>query len=148
MEPTAQATNTNAVNATANLAPQTVVELFLEACSEFDFEGALELIADDCVYQNVPFHRATGKARIKRDLKTMAKALNLFKVDMIHIAVNGDAVLTERVDTLGGRLFRLEIPLMGVFVVKHGKISEWRDYFDWSAMMGRFGFGLLKGKKS
>lgn len=141
-------TTAKVVSTAQYLAPQTVVELFLEACGEFDFDGALELIAEDCVYQNVPFHTARGKARIKRDLSTMAKALSVFKVEMLHIAVNGDAVLTERVDTLGSRLFSMAIPLMGVFVVKEGKITEWRDYFDWSSMMGRFGIGFLKNRMS
>ncbi|MFZ5601784.1 MAG: limonene-1,2-epoxide hydrolase family protein [Pseudomonadota bacterium] len=117
---------------------RTVVEEFLQASSELDMDAALALIADDCVYQNVPFHTARGKRNVAKALQGMGKAMTEFKVDMINIASNGDVVMTERVDTLGGKFFRAELPVMGVFVVKNGKITEWRDYFDWSLSFGKF----------
>ena len=117
--------------------PRQVVEQFFAACCALDFDGALALIDDNCVYRNMPFHTARGKARIQRDLTLMAKGMTAFDVEMVNIAVNGNVVLTERVDTLAGRFFRARLPLMGVLVVKNGKITEWRDYFDWSAMMGK-----------
>ena len=45
-----------------NKDPQTVVEQFFQYCCDLDFENAFRLIADDCVYRNMPFHTATGKA--------------------------------------------------------------------------------------
>lgn len=117
---------------------QAVVEHFLQACCELDMDAALELIDDNCVYQNVPFHKARGKKNIVKALQGMGKAMDHFGVEMVNIAVNGDVVLTERVDTLGGRFFNVELPIMGVFVVKNGKITEWRDYFDWSLSLGKF----------
>ena len=123
--------------------PQAVVEQFFAACRELDFERALALIDDDCVYENVPFHTARGKARIERDLGLMARALTSFEVEMVNIAASGGVVLTERVDHLGGRLFKAAIPLMGAFVVEQGRITEWRDYFDWSASMGRMGASVV-----
>ncbi|MCG8670292.1 MAG: nuclear transport factor 2 family protein [Pseudomonadales bacterium] len=117
--------------------PQQIVEAFLDACSELDFDKAVAYIDDNCIYKNVPFHTAKGKNRIRRDLGSMSGAMNLFHVEMVHIAVNGNVVLTERVDTLGGRFFKAAIPLMGVFVVNNGKITEWRDYFDWSSGLGK-----------
>jgi limonene-1,2-epoxide hydrolase len=115
-----------------------VVEDFLQACCELDMDAALNLIDDNCVYQNVPFHTARGKKNIIKTLQGMGKAMDHFGVEMVNIAANGDVVLTERVDTLGGRFFNVELPVMGVFVVKNGKITEWRDYFDWSASLGKF----------
>lgn len=120
-----------------------VVEAFFAACSAFNFDAALDMIADDCVYKNVPFHTAKGKARVTRDLSSMAKAMNQFDVEMINIAVNGNVVLTERIDTIGGRVFKMAIPLMGVFVVNNGKISQWRDYFDWSSTFGKMAGSLF-----
>ncbi|HVL02631.1 MAG TPA: limonene-1,2-epoxide hydrolase family protein [Dongiaceae bacterium] len=117
---------------------QTVVEDFLHACSTLDLDAALELIAEDCVYKNVPFHTARGKRNVVKAFQAMGKAVTEFKVDMLNIATNGNVVLTERVDTLGGKYFRAELPIMGVFVVKDGKITEWRDYFDWSLSFGKF----------
>ena len=122
---------------------QTVVEEFFAACSAFDFDAALDMIDDSCIYKNVPFHTAKGKDRVVRDLSSMAKAMNQFDVEMVNIATNGNVVLTERIDTIGGRLFKMDIPLMGVFVVQNGKISEWRDYFDWSSIFGKMAGSLF-----
>lgn len=123
--------------------PETVVNHFFAACSELDFDKAMNYVDDQCVYKNVPFHTAKGKERIKRDLKTMSKAMNLFEVEMVNIAVNGNVVMTERVDTLGGKLFKAAIPLMGVLVVENGKITEWRDYFDWNYCFGKVGGSMI-----
>jgi limonene-1,2-epoxide hydrolase len=43
---------------------------------------------------------------------------------------SGDVVMNERVDRFLIRGTWLEIPLMGVFVLRDGLIAEWRDYFD------------------
>lgn len=118
--------------------PKAVVEQFLNCCEKLDFDGGFSLLSDDCVYRNMPFHTARGKKRIIRDLTALGKLLTEFKVDMTHIAVNNDVVLTERIDTLAGKFFRADLKLMGVFVVRDGLITEWRDYFDWSASTGLF----------
>lgn len=119
--------------------PQAVVEKFFQAVSDFDFDTALDLIDDECVYQNMPFHKAVGKKRIKRDLfDTMDKTMTLFEVEMINISANDRVVMTERIDTLGGKYFEAALPLMGVLVVEEGKITEWRDYFDWTSSAGKF----------
>ena len=50
---------------------------------------------------------------------------------IVHLAVHGETVLTERIDRLqvGGK--PVEMKLMGVFELNdQGQISAWRDYFD------------------
>lgn len=140
---TAQVEVINNQEDTQSQDPQAVVEAFFNACSTLDFDAAMEFIDDHCVYKNMPFHTAKGKNRIQRDLSLMAKGMNQFAVDIINIAVNGNVVLTERIDTLGGRFFKIDIPLMGVLVVNNGKITEWRDYFDWSHTMGKLSKSAL-----
>ena len=123
--------------------PRAVVQRFLAACSAFDFDAAVAFIDEHCVYQNVPFHTARGRERIRRDLGLMARAMTTFEVDLVNVAVDGDVVLTERIDTLGGRFFRAELPLMGAFVVREGRITQWRDYFDWTSAAGKMGGSVL-----
>ncbi len=47
-----------------------------------------------------------------------------------HIVADGDIVMTERVDNfmVGGT--RVSVPCMGIFELRDGKISAWRDYWD------------------
>lgn len=123
--------------------PRAVVERFFELSNALDVEGSLALIAERCVYENVPFHKAEGKARIRRDLTAMTKTVKEFRIETINIAVNDDVVLTERIDTLAGPGFRVALPVMGTFVVRDGKIVAWRDYLDWSYLLGHIVRGVV-----
>lgn len=121
------------------------VEVFLEHLESLDLESALDLVSEECVYRNMPFHTAEGKDRIRRDLSAMLARVTYFNVEMIHIAENGNTVLTERIDTIGTGRVSADIELMGVFVVDDGLITEWRDYFDWTSSGGRFLKGAMSG---
>lgn len=107
-----------------------VVESFFDAFQALDLERALSLMADDVVYQNVPFPADRGKVAVTRTLKTFGRFMTGFEVKMRNIAARDGVVLTERVDILQGPLVRLELWVCGTFEVKDGKITLWRDYFD------------------
>jgi limonene-1,2-epoxide hydrolase len=53
-----------------------------------------------------------------------------FEVKTHRIAVNGSTVLTERTDALVFGPVRLQFWVCGVFEVRDGRITLWRDYFD------------------
>jgi limonene-1,2-epoxide hydrolase len=53
-----------------------------------------------------------------------------FEVKIHRIAVEGNAVLTERTDVLVLGPVRLRFWVCGVFEVHAGRITLWRDYFD------------------
>jgi limonene-1,2-epoxide hydrolase len=53
-----------------------------------------------------------------------------FEVKIHRIATEGDAVLTERTDALVIGPLRLQFWVCGVFEVREGRITLWRDYFD------------------
>lgn len=46
------------------------------------------------------------------------------------MSASGNEVLTERLDRLHFPTGVVDIPLMGILVVRNGKISQWRDYSD------------------
>ena len=68
--------------------------------------------AEDCVYHNIPIEPARG--------------LQATRVAETEAGV----VLTERTDRfeIGGSW--IELPVMGSFELRGGKITAWRDYFD------------------
>ena len=107
-----------------------VVEAFFDAFRRLDIDGALALMADDIVYQNVPFPADRGKPAVTRTLKAFGRVFTGFEVEMRHIAARDGVVLTERVDTLTGPLLFLDLPVCGTFAVREGRITLWRDYFD------------------
>ena len=107
-----------------------LVEAFFDAFRRLDTEGAMALMADDIVYQNVPFPADRGKRAVARTLRVFSRFVTGFEVEMRHIAARDGVVLTERVDTLTGPLLFLDLPVCGTLEVRDGRITVWRDYFD------------------
>jgi limonene-1,2-epoxide hydrolase len=110
--------------------PIQVVESFLHALEAKDLERAAHFLADDIVYQNVPFPPARGKQAVIKTFEAFGRFVTDFEVRMKNIAARDGVVLTERIDVLSGRLLYLDIWVCGTFEVKSGKIELWRDYFD------------------
>lgn len=107
-----------------------LVRGFLEMFAEGRLTDAGKLLADDVLYHNMPLSPINGRGKVLSTLASFEKYMADFEVEYLNIAAGKDAVLTERIDRfkLFGKL--CEIPVMGAFVVRDGKIVIWRDYFD------------------
>jgi limonene-1,2-epoxide hydrolase len=51
-------------------------------------------------------------------------------IEIVNLAVAGNAVLTERVDHFVYDGKTIDARVMGAFEVSGDKITAWRDYFD------------------
>lgn len=125
----------------AERSPTETVEAFLTALSALDMDGARALMADDIVYQNVPFPADRGAEATTRTLKRFLVPFRTFEVETLNIAANGNTVLTERIDTFANGRFRAGFWVCGTFEVTDGKITLWRDRFD----MADMSFSLVRG---
>jgi limonene-1,2-epoxide hydrolase len=107
-----------------------VVRDFCAAWEARDQQRILDAFTDDGVYHNMPLPPAVGKAAIAALLGVILGPASDVRFEIRQIAAAGDVVLTERVDrfVMGGKT--VELPVMGAFVVRDGKIAAWRDYFD------------------
>lgn len=120
--------------------PERIVRDFCQAFSRQDLPELLGYFADDAVYHNVPLEPAEGRAAIEATLKQFLDPEGEAEFVIRHLAVAGNAVLTERVDrlTLQGR--SVEIPVMGTFELDgQGRITAWRDYFDMGMLTKQLG---------
>ena len=124
--------------------PIEVVRRFCAAWS--DNTGAAELAAfftDDAVYHNMPMAPVTGRKAIANNIATFIRpgAPGIESIDfrVINIAANGPIVMTERVDHFKLPNKSFEVPVMGTFEVRDGKINAWRDYFDLNEFISRLG---------
>ncbi len=110
--------------------PIQTVQEFCAAWSKLDADLLLGYFADDAVYHNMPMPPLKGREAIAGFLQQFTKQASAAGFELLHIAANGDTVLTERIDrfTLGER--QIALPVMGVFELREGKIAAWRDYFD------------------
>jgi limonene-1,2-epoxide hydrolase len=105
------------------------VEAFLNALQEEDFETVGALLDDDLVYENVGLSRIRGGRRTTKLLSRMQGRIG-FEVKIRRIAADGGAVLTERTDALILGPVRIQFWACGIFEVRNGRITLWRDYVD------------------
>ena len=124
--------------------PIEVVRRFCAAWS--DNVGAAELAAfftDDAVYHNIPLTPVTGREAIAKNIASFirpgAPGIESIEFRVINIAANGPVVMTERVDVFKLPDKSFELPVMGTFEVRDGKIKAWRDYFDMNQFTSRMG---------
>ncbi len=115
------------------------VDAFLAAICAHDLDTALGMVSDDVVYDNVPIGSVEGPDGIRQVLGGfLASATGIDWV--VHRQVADDTtVMNERTDRfeMGGQW--RELPVMGVFEVRDGAITLWRDYFDMAALQGLMG---------
>ncbi|OBK21681.1 limonene-1,2-epoxide hydrolase [Mycobacterium asiaticum] len=105
------------------------VEGFLYALQDEDFETADAALADDLVYENVGYSRIRGGRKVGKLFRKMQGRIG-FEVKFHRVASDGDAVLTERTDALIFGPLRLQFWVCGIFELRDGRITLWRDYFD------------------
>jgi limonene-1,2-epoxide hydrolase len=117
------------------------VETFLYAMQDEDFDTVDKLMADNIEWQNVGLPTIRGRKRIVAMMRRGQGRLG-FEVKIHRIAAEGNAVLTERTDALVFGPLRLQFWVCGVFEVHAGRITLWRDYFDFYDFFVK---GLLRG---
>ena len=112
----------------ANIA---VVNDFCAAFAQKDLNGAVSLLADDCVYRVTHTQPPiTGKEAVSETIAGFMQRVVDFKV--LNTVALGPLVLNERddifeaSDTPPAGTFRIAA---GLFFVENGKIVEWTDYF-------------------
>lgn len=107
-----------------------IVRAFLRACEKNDVAGACAMLSENAVYHNIPVPAIRGRKRIQATLENAMKWAKDFRAVNVNIAAGGNAVLTERIDSMVVAGIYIELPVMGTFEIQNGKITAWRDYFD------------------
>ena len=111
--------------------PAELVTEFCALWAEPDLETILSYFTEDAVYHNIPMAPAEGLAAIRELLPMMLDGMEGIDFIVHRQVANGNLVMNERTDVMrrtnGGRV---ELPVMGTFEVRDGRIAAWRDYFD------------------
>ena len=104
---------------------------FIDAWSRRDLDELMGYFAPDAVYHNIPVAPVTGTDAIRATIQGFAGGADAIEWVVHEVAETRDGVvLTERTDRfeMGGKW--IELPVMGTFEIRDGKIAAWRDYFD------------------
>jgi len=104
---------------------------FTAAWKARDVEKIMSFFTADCLYHNIPMDPLRGTEAIRGLIQTFVGMASELEFIVHHIAeTSSGTVLTERTDKflIDGKW--VELPVMGTFEFRDGKISAWRDYFD------------------
>jgi limonene-1,2-epoxide hydrolase len=114
-----------------------IVEKFLFALRDRDFDLATSLLDDDVLYQNAGLTTMRGNRRVIKALKGVGLDVKFHH----NVAADDVTVINERTDLLIAGPVRIAIWVWGKFEVHNGRITLWRDYID------TFDFikGILRG---
>lgn len=110
--------------------PQAVVEGFLAAMAAGDADAAAQLIDDDILYVNVGLPKIRGRRDVEKVLRLLERPRAGFEVYLHAISAEDHVVLTERTDVLLVGRARIQFWVWGRFEVRDGRITLWRDSFD------------------
>lgn len=111
--------------------PQAVVEAFLAALAAGDVETARTFIDDDVEYVNVGLPAIRGREQMDKVAGFFERPEIEFEVYLHAISADGPTVLTERTDVLVVKGARVQFWVCGRFDLHDGKITLWRDAFDY-----------------
>ncbi len=107
-----------------------VVDRLIGAVEAHDYEGIEAVLAEDIVYDNVPIGVVNGRSVVGAGLRRTLDRAGTVEWRVIRQVAVEDTVMNERLDRfeVGDRW--IEIAVAGIFVVRAGEITLWRDYFD------------------
>jgi len=107
-----------------------------EAWNVMELEEFRELFDPEVDYRNIPIEgdRHIGPDAA-HDVLSRFKAKWDAELEVHNITGTGDVVMTERTEHFShraGTKDNFDLPVMGVFEFRDGKITAWRDYFELS----------------
>jgi limonene-1,2-epoxide hydrolase len=118
-----------------------IITAFMRAWEAKDIDLIMSFFAPGAVYHNIPMAPLKGHDEIRKFIAPFAGAADDVVFEVLHQAESpSGAVLNERIDRFtmkNGQKIAAEV--MGVFELKDGKITGWRDYFDMKAMQAQTG---------
>lgn len=112
------------------MTPLETVNAFIAALEANDLDTACAMVTDDCEYDNVPMIKVFGPDGIRGILGPMFANCSEIEWVVHREAASGSVVFNERLDRFKMPFGWVELPVNGVWEVRDGKISLWRDYFD------------------
>ena len=116
---------------------------FLEMLEAENLDRALSLLDEGVVYSNVSLPTVRGRNAVERLFRPILGRVG-FRV-YFHAIGTDEAdpgvVLTERTDALVFGPVSVQFWVYGRFEVRDGRITLWRDSFDWRDML----IGMVRG---
>ncbi len=119
------------------------VRRICQSWPELTLDDWREICTADVTYQNMPWDRLVhhGPDAIHETLSSFSDQFGV-RMEIKQLAGSDDVVFSERTEHFastdsgpdGAAREPFSLPVTGVFELRDGKVSAWRDYFDRRAM--------------
>lgn len=113
----------------AEKANEKIVNDFCATWESMDVDKLAGFLADEVVFRMIdtaPF--VEGKEALREGIVGFLATRNSARFEVLRSHAVGNVVVNERVDHFGREEGNDAFHVTGVFLVKNGKIAEWRDY--------------------
>ena len=111
-------------------ANEKIIRDFIAAWSRLDASELIAYFTEDGVYHNMPGPPVAGRANVEKLIRGFLSTWTETTWEIRNLLCAGDVVVAERVDRTKAGAKSVDLPCTGVFLMRGGKIAEWRDYFD------------------
>lgn len=119
--------------------PDSLIREFIATLVARDLDAAAQMVSDDFEYDNVPMGKAFGPTALTETLSGFFSMCTGIDWEILEQSSTGDLdnglVLNERDDRVEIHGRWATLPVAGVFKIRQGKITLWRDYFDRQAII-------------
>ena len=119
--------------------PDQVVRSFISLLVARDIETAATMVSTDFEYDNVPMGKAFGPQGLRDTLTGFIGMGTGIDWEIIRQTSTGSAqhgtVLNEREDRFEIHGRWVTLPVAGIFEIRDGLITLWRDYFDKATLL-------------
>ena len=119
--------------------PDQVVRSFISLLVARDIETAATMVSADFEYDNVPMGKAFGPQGLRDTLTGFFGMCTGSDWESIRQTSTGSAqhgtVLNEREDRFEIHGRWVTLPVAGIFEIRDGLITLWRDYFDKATLL-------------
>lgn len=124
---------------TTALSSLKVVQQFFRHMERGDYDPAMALISEDCDYINPPPMGAVrGPTGVRSVLEPFFAPTLENELKVLRMSATGPVVFIERFDRHRLTDKWVELPVTGVFEVRDGQITYWRDYFDAATILSEW----------
>lgn len=120
------------------MGPLETVNAFIAALERNDIARAMTYVSEDCEYSNVPISHVVGPEGITGILEPLFAQASEIQWPVLRQVENGSMVFNERLDRFHMPFGWVELPVVGVWEVHDGRITLWRDYFDFQSYVKQF----------
>jgi limonene-1,2-epoxide hydrolase len=118
--------------------PAGVVRAFLASFSTRDASVVASFLADDLVYNNTGLPTILGKASAEAFMAQFLPLFSYAQFEEQSLMADGHEILMRRVEhytislqaPIGYLGVSFDLPVMGRYIVRDCKISEWSDYWN------------------